>query len=365
MKQESFSSPIWPFVFSVLGALCAVAQTAPAPAPATPEEIMDAIQALMGESDPRDGGEAAWNQVLPLRKQLGESGPEAVPAIVSRIENEPNMRTRAVFVYALGMIPGEEVDRFLLRLFCFDRTAGHVAGSKLVWRTEHYGPFTFHVPQEQMEAMLDMVRDRPVMGAGDPMRILGKCHGNELGPIVQTVLERFLKEVKAPDDLAPVGGSYLSPRVYMLNKFLLAFGHIPEGAVPLLREARAAAEGEGDRELAKWLLMALGFCGDGDAGDALREIVLHEPDRYVRCQAIHAYGRAAGVKAVPVLRPLLEDTTETEYHADFPPARLIIRGAARDTLVDILRDAFGREAVSNDNFEALLDAVERGETPPK
>ncbi|MBW7866190.1 MAG: HEAT repeat domain-containing protein [Candidatus Hydrogenedentes bacterium] len=326
---------------------------------------MDAIHALMGEPDSQDSGEAAWNQVLPLREQLGKSGPEAVPAIVSRIENEPNTRTRAVFVYALGMIPGEEVDRFLLRLFCFDRTAGHVAGFQLVWRTEHFGPFTFRVPDEQMEAMLDMVRDRPAMGAGDPMRILGKCHGNEQAPIAKTVLERFLKEVKAPDDLAPVGVSYLSPRTSMLNKFLLAFGHMPEGMVPLLREAHVTAEREGDRELAKWLLMALGFCGDGGAGDALREIVLHDTDRYVRCLAIRAYRRAAGVKAVPVLRPLLEDTTETEYHADFPPARLIIQNTARAMLMSILRESFGEKEISYEKFEALLDAVERGETPPK
>lgn len=341
-------------------AMSAFAQSAPAPAPATPEEIMDAIHALMMEPETRDGGDFFLKQILELRDRLGECGPEAAPVIKARFESEPDARTREMFLHALGKIPGEEVDRFLLRLYCFDETAGEVARSWLVWRTARFGPFTFQVPEEQVEAMLAMVRDLPVMRAGDTVGILARCHKNALEPIFPVVLERFAREVKTPGNPS-FSGSYLSPHTYVMNWLLRVIKHMPEGVVPLLREARAAAEREGDQELAKWLIMALGYCGDGGVEDALREIVLHEPDRYVRSLAIRAYGRAAGVKAVPVLRPLLEDTTKTEYHGDFH----IIRGVTRDTLVNILRDAFGEEAVSNDNFDALLDAVERGETPPK
>ncbi len=336
---------------------------APSPPSATPppsaEAVMDAIHALMDESAQSGDREASWNRVLALREQLGRCGAEAVPAITARIDGEKDAQTRQVLVAALGMIPGEEVDRFLLRLCCGDSTVGLAAGDQLVMRTERFGPFAFRVPEDQMEALLAMVRDRPVMGVGDPMRILACCHGNDLEPVVRAMLKRFLLEVKAPDDQPPVGGSYTSPRVYMLNKFLLAFRHMPERAVPVLREAHTAAERAGDLEAAKWVAMARGFCRDRAVADALREVVLHDPDRYVRCQAIPAYGWTAGVDAVAVLRPLLEDTTETEYHADFPPTRFIIRNTARDTLMRVLREELGEGAVNNENFEEVLDTVGR------
>ncbi len=356
----------------LLGMLCAAGclvvplrarAEAPSPPLATPppsaEAIMDAIHALMGESAQSGDREASWNRVLALREQLGRCGAGSVPAITARIDGEKDARTRQVLVAALGMIPGEEVDRFLFRLCCNDPSVGLTAGDQLVMRAERFGPFAFRVPDDQMETLLAMVRDRPVMGVGDPMRILACCHGNDLEPVARAVLKRFLAAVKAPDDQPPVGGSYTSPRVYLLNKFLLAFRHMPERALPVLREAHTAAERAGDLEEAKWVAMARGFCGDRAVADALREVVLHDPDRYVRCQAIPAYGWAAGVDAVAVLRPLLEDTTETEYHADFPPARFIIRNAARDTLMRVLREDLGEGAVGNENFEEMLDTVGR------
>jgi len=320
---------------------------------------MDAIHALMGESAQSGDREASWNRVLALREQLGRCGAGSVPAITARIDGEKDAQTRQVLVVALGMIPGEEVDRFLFRLCCNDPSVGLTAGDQLVMRAERFGPFAFRVPDDQMEALLAMVRDRPVMGVGDPMRILACCHGNDLEPVARAVLKRFLAAVKAPDDQPPVGGSYTSPRVYLLNKFLLAFSRMPERTLPVLREAQMAAERAGDQEEAKWVAMARGLCGDRAVADVLREVVLHDPDRYVRCQAIRAYGQAAGVDAVAVLRPLLEDTTETEYHADFPPARFIIRNAARDTLMLILHKEMGEGTVSNENFEEMLDKVGR------
>ena len=306
----------------------------------SPQKLMDDISRLMSGKDTSGNKlneQAAWTQVLRLREQLGACGVEAIPAIENRIASEKNSKARSVFVYSLGLIPGEAVDRILLRLFCFEYSVEDTAGAQLTWRTEHNGPFTFPVPDEQIAKMLAMVRDREVFGTENVLRILGMCARNDAAPIMQAILDRFIKEVKNPSELAPIGGSYISPRVYVLNIFLLAFSYMPEMALPYVCKAHEAAIQKKDPELIKWLAMVMGMCGDTSAGDYLKEIVLNDTDRYIRCAAIRPYERSAGKNAIPVLQQLLDDKTETEYHSEDMASKYFIAFTARGSLVMIAK----------------------------
>jgi len=142
---------------------------------------------------------------------------------------------------------------------------------------------------------------------------------------------RFKKEIGSPTELVSIHGSYLSPRVYVLNQFLLCFSDFGENATGQLRHELESAETDPVR---KWIILSLGMCGDQSVAEEVRKVVNSDSDPYVRCVAIHAYARAAGKTAIPVLEAFLRDSTESEYDRlpDGTPVYLL-RLAAEDELV--------------------------------
>lgn len=296
---------------------------------ATPDEIMDEIAHLVMR---REMTAPRWARVVRLRNELGAMGPNALSAIEERIEQESEHRVRGILAFSVGMLPGEDADKALLHYFCYEKDIASTAGRQLLWRLDRHGPFTFRVQDDQLATICSRVESGPTKGLGQALRILSMCAKNDVKPRVDVICERFVQEVTSPGDLPPVLGSPVSPRVFMLNKFLLAFQDLGPSATGELRARYERAKAAKDEELRKWIAMALGMCGEAGVSSYLKRMALHDPDKYVRCQAIHAYASAAGKSAIPTLRLLLDDKTETEFHADWIPSRYIIANAARDAL---------------------------------
>lgn len=146
----------------------------------------------------------------------------------------------------------------------------------------------------------------------------------------------------------------MSPRVFALNKFLLAFRHMGEMVRPYLKEAIKKAQEEKDTEVEKWLSMALGITGDREVAAYLKNVVQNDPDRYTRAQAITAYVRSAGQDAIPLMRELfLHDKTESEYVPEDSPIRFFISALARGELAHLTEEEF-RNTAYMQKIDALL-----------
>ena len=292
-----------------------------------------------------------------FKTRIADKGEEAIPFLESGIEKEKDGAIRRELVLTLSKIPGERVDRKLLQLFCFDPQLMSAAGSELIWRTEHNGPFAFKVSDEEIQEMIRRIRVEHVFVIGDFMRVLAMCAQNPEEPRLQPILDRFIADIKNPDatdSVTAVGGSYASPRVFALNKFLLAFRHMGEEVRPYLKEALKKAQEEEDTEVEKWLSMALGITGDREIAAYLKNVVQNDPDRYTRGQAITAYVRSAGQDAIPLLKELfLHDRTESEYVAENSPGRFFISALARGELALLTEQEF-RNTPYMQKIDALL-----------
>ena len=297
------------------------------------------------------------DNVEELKKKIADQGDDIIPSLESEIDQEKDGAIRRELVLTLAKIPGERVDRKLLHLFCFDPQVMNAAGSELIWRTEHNGPFTFRVSDEDIQEMIRRIRVEHVFVIGDFMRVLAMCAQNPEEPRLRPVLDRFIADIKntfAADSETAVGGSYLSPRVFALNKFLLAFRHMGEMVRPYLKEAIKKAQEEKDTEVEKWLSMALGITGDREVAAYLKNVVQNDPDRYTRAQAITAYVRSAGQDAIPLMRELfLHDKTESEYVPEDSPIRFFISALARGELAHLTEEEF-RNTAYMQKIDALL-----------
>ena len=242
-------------------------------------------------------------------------------------------------------------------MFCFDPQVMGTAGSELIWRTEHNGPFAFKVSDEEIQEMIRRIRVEHVFVIGDFMRVLAMCAQNPEEPRLQPILDRFIADIKntsATDSVTAVGGSYASPRVFALNKFLLAFQHMGKVVRPYLKEALRKAQEQKDTEVEKWLSMALGITGDREVAAYLKNVVENDPDRYTRAQAITAYVRSAGKDAIPLMKELfLHDETESEYVPENTPGRFFISALARSELALLTEEEF-RNTPYLQKIDALL-----------
>lgn len=302
------------------------------------EEMKHAIL----ESTPAVSSET-HEKVRALAYEIAAYGETAVPLLEAGIDGETDGNLRRELVLTLARIPGERVDRKLMHLFCFDRPVLRVAGSELVRRTEQYGPFTFQVSDGEIAKMVEFIEWEHVFVIGDFMRVLAMCAQNPEQPRLRPILNRFIRDIKTPSEVEQVhavGGSYTSPRVFALNKFLLAFRHMGPVVQPYLREAIQQARENNDAEVEKWLSMGLGITGAPEVTDYLKQVVLNDPDPYTRGQAISAYAQSAGQEAIPLLKTLLHDKTESEYVAEDMPGRYFIALIARDALVRLTQDTF-------------------------
>lgn len=328
----------------------------------TPELPSDVV-AMIGDLKQLVGqktepvGQDVRDSVEGLKNKIADQGETAIPFLESEIDGEKDGAIRRELVLTLAKIPGERVDRKLLHLFCFDPQVMGTAGSELIWRTEHNGPFTFKVSDEQIQEMIRRIRVEHVFVIGDFMRVLAMCAQNPEEPRLQPILDRFIADIKntsATDSVTAVGGSYASPRVFALNKFLLAFQHMGEMVRPYLKEAIKKAQEEKDTEVEKWLSMALGITGDREVAAYLKNVVQNDPDRYTRAQAITAYVRSAGQDAIPLMRELfLHDKTVSEYVPEDSPMRFFISALARGELAHLTEEEF-RNTPYMQKIDALL-----------
>lgn len=119
------------------------------------------------------------DNVEELKKKIADQGDDIIPSLESEIDQEKDGAIRRELVLTLAKIPGERVDRKLLHLFCFDPQVMNAAGSELIWRTEHNGPFTFRVSDEDIQEMIRRIRVEHVFVIGDFMRVLAMCAQNE------------------------------------------------------------------------------------------------------------------------------------------------------------------------------------------
>lgn len=308
-------------------------ESAPAPPealPATAEATMDALHAQVFHRPP-------GTDYSPLKEQalvdhLASFGMDAVPAILARIKEEDNGQMLHLYWSALGRIPGEELDHILMDIFLNGELRRESALNILASRRARFGPLPFPLSDAAINLLVDRINTLERVDRGSAVVLLGMCGKNDPGKRFPPILNRFAADVRYDGEYPKNTMSYLSPRTASLNWYLLAFRSMGETAWLPLRGAIQEARVRGDAEVEKWLCMAAGYACDPEAADALKQVVLHDPDRYVRLLAIRAYARSAGQQAVPVLESLLDDPTLSEYTGCSGIYLPVIGGTAREEL---------------------------------
>lgn len=261
------------------------------------------------------------SQADAIGRRLQALGDAALAAIRQALPESSESETRQ-FIRILAGIGGSQATRILVELACdpFNATiaaqALHAIGNR---------PIDFALTDDQVQFLLAQIREGDVINAAAAAGLLSRCQNNDTGLITHVVLARYCKELVDPQELAPVTGSYVSPRVYVLNLFLVAFGNLDDKGITV---TKAAAE-----NTRKWLTLALGMCGDPSVAPEIETLIKKDPDPYLRTVAVRAYARSAGQKAVPLLKTLLADKTESEYDR-LPDGSPVypIRLAAQDEL---------------------------------
>lgn len=278
------------------------------------------------------------DQVSKLGDDLQAIGNMALPAIREALPKCDE--TEAVhLVGVLTGIGGSEATQFLVQLVCQPSNqkvasqALHVIGNR---------PIDFALTADQLECLAGVISKADILKAAAVSRVLSRCERNDRKQVIRPILERFIKEIGTPTELAPMHGAYTSPRVYVLNLFLLAFSNLGGEAV---RDLETALDKAATPDIRKWLVLALGMCGNSSKGEEIRRLVENDPDIYFRSVAVRAYARSIGEKAVPVLKVLLNDTAESEYDR-LPDGTPVypIRLAARDELARLGQPAIRRDS---------------------
>ncbi len=299
--------------------------------PATTEATMDALRAQVVHRPP-------GTDYSPLKEQalvdhLASFGMDAVPAILARIKEEYTGQILHLYWSALGRIPGEELDHILVDIFLNDGGRREKALNTLASRRARFGPLSFPLSDAAINLLVDRINTPERVYCRSAVVLLGMSGRNDPGKRFPPILTRFKADVRYDGEYPKNTMTYLSPRTSALAWYLSAFRSMGETAWPPLREAIQESRVRGDAEVEKWLCMAAGYACDPEAADALKQVVLHDPDRYVRLLAIRAYARSAGQRAVPVLESLLDDPTVGEYDDHpFMEPYLIVAQTAREEL---------------------------------
>ena len=332
------------FLASLLSAAHAAEAVSPEAA-----ELVQRLEELHPQVEGKEDAGDARVQHEECRKKLLSLGPDALPAIQERLANPEGPAFRRGLAFLLGEIPGEASDRALVQLVCTDQApVSTTALFQLLHRADQSGPLTFPLTDEELGVLVDAVnRPETHPGGGMVVRLLGLCAKNDVRTRFDPILARFIRDIRYTGEYPKVMGSYVSPRVYTLNGHLLAFGQMGDTSWAPLRAAIQEARSRGETEVEKWLCIAAGYACDPEAADALKPVVLSDPDRYVRLVAIRAYSRSAGQKAVPVLESLLDDPTVGEYDVHpFMEPHLIVAQTAREELHKLANpDTYGDRCV--------------------
>lgn len=276
--------------------------------------------------------EASW-----ALKERKEAAVEAIRAALPEMDDAQRGR----LPWVLGGIGGD-ASTYLLVELCGQTSSFPNAARAAVGRLENR-PIRRPLSEDELSALVTGVESSSVMSAGSYARVLGKCYAVPEEVRLRPIIERLRRELASPSRLpARFLGCYTSPRVYVRNQFLLAISYVGEAAIPLLTEERRLAAGDAEAE--KWWVLALGMAGDESVASELEKMVTGEPDRYVRHMAVKAYARSAKQDAVPLLKTLLSDTTESEYEDSCVriPGRkfFLIRSAARSALSWLTRQGY-------------------------
>lgn len=267
---------------------------------------------------PRSGPDNNHTQlIISFRKRFVALGPPAIAPMLSAIRATRNMDVWYGLFNLLGDIPGEEVQRTLFQLMCFDSDSGisRQAASELRRRLSQDKPATQGVSEEMLGVIIRTVREGDYSIVADRAYVLALCLSCPEERRMKPIEERFLKDIARDADEWPTHYlAYTSPRVIGLSGYLGIFKDLKKIMhsyfVGALRRAHESGQSEGE----KWLALALGFSGEPSVAECLKNLALHEPDRYVRHEAVQAYAGSAGKAAIPVLRELvLHDKTRTEY----------------------------------------------------
>jgi hypothetical protein len=286
---------------------------------ATPRELVEKLQASLAAYSVEESES--------LTEALIERGEAALPAIEQGLL-QSDRKLASHLLRVLGGIGGDGSTSLLVSAIPRYPSAVGRLENREVRRP---------LSPEESAALVAQVESGHVLSAGTASRVLAKCIRVPASMRVSAILPRFLQEVVSPTPVGSVRYSYVSPRVLSLNGFLLAFSYIGEPAVSALSQQRQQAT---DPELRKWVALALGMAGDASVSGELEQVVRGDPDRYVRCVAVRAYARAAGPDAIPLLRSLLADETESEYYrTPFGDPYRLIAGVARGELSRLEREA--------------------------
>lgn len=273
-------------------------------------------------------------------RELSALGSKAVPAIRDAFR-ESDDNTQAYLVRAVSGIDGDAATKLLVEMM---DQAISIQTRMRAFSTLENRPINFVLTQGQLGFLLNNVREGNIISSGGAARVLSRCEHNDKAGMIQPILQRFMDELASPSELSPIHGSYVSPHVYVLNQFLLAFLNLRADAVPLVKSAWETAQAP---EMRKWLTLALGMAGEPSVVPEIRGLIEHDPDVSFRCVAVRAYARSAGEKSIPFLETLLFDNAQSEYDRlpDETPV-YPVRIVARDELVE-LRNVPRLEKVQN------------------
>jgi HEAT repeat protein len=272
-------------------------------------------------------GEGQLARAHEITNELASRGEEGLSAIRESLASS-SQALKLQIVRVLVGIGGRRSTELLMQVTCHDpdRTVSREALHALENR-----PINFALSAGQIDSLLRKIKSGEILDATAAARVLSRCIRNETRELIKPIVLRFKKEIASPTELVSIHGSYLSPPVYILNQFLLSFSNFGEKATGQLRQELESVKTGPVRE---WIVLSLGMCGDQSVAEEVRKVVNSDSDPYVRCVAIHAYARAAGKTAIPVLEAFLRDSTESEYDRlpDGTPVYLL-RLAAEDELV--------------------------------
>lgn len=305
------------FLFSVQrNALCQV------PSPSEESEAKQLVVRLRSALEKHDIVQADQ-----IGRELQALGTTALPAIRESMPEYNKVEARQ-FTSILASISGNEATQLLMQFACqssdtnIASDAIHAIGNR---------PINFALNTNQFEKLVNEIRNGQVLNAAAAACLLSRCEKNNKSQIVRPILERFIKEIANPTNIGRLHGSYVSPRVYTLNLFLLSFVNLQNEAVGELKTALDKAK---TQDIRKWLILALGMCGEPSVVAEIRHLIENDADINFRSVAVRAYARSAGKDAVPVLQKLLTDKTESEYdHLPDGTPVYLIKLVAQDELV--------------------------------
>jgi hypothetical protein len=252
----------------------------------------------------------AWTLVVETVDALSACGEPAIPILLGALQGEPDGDMAALLARAVAQIPGEKSSRALVALY---RTTPTLRDSILAGickgRAEKNGTMGFTLSDEEVRVFQSAIETSHPVEIRGIAEVLSICRDSDVSAALDAMVRRFVEQVEHP--IPPMRTlSYVPPQICELGHFAMGFHFLGKAAIPaLMRERRK----RGSADIDKWLVIALGNAGDMAVAERTKDIMLHDPDKYIRGEAIRAYARSAKSEAIPLLETFKDDTTTSEY----------------------------------------------------